>query len=171
MNLIVGIRIVQYDPGVVIGDGGYKWGLQVSREDDNDGSIHEWFKLLLYPPVRNGLLLKYPSGAPNIDNEECERLVVDFLTGMRKNFEAYLKQKDPMLEKVRREYIITVPAIWTDKAKDTTRNCAVKAGMGKKGDIQIIKEPEAAGIYALDTMENLDLKIDDTFVICDAGGG
>jgi len=43
--------------------------------------------------------------------------------------------------------------------------------MGNKFDIQIITEPEAAGIYALKTMKTLPLKVNDTFVMCDAGGG
>jgi hypothetical protein len=43
--------------------------------------------------------------------------------------------------------------------------------MAPRGNIQIVAEPEAAGIYALQSMKNIDLKINDTFVICDAGGG
>jgi molecular chaperone DnaK (HSP70) len=71
----------------------------------------------------------------------------------------------------RTEFIITVPAIWTEKSKDNMRAYAAQAGMGTKGAIQIIKEPEAAGIYALVKMRNLGLELDDTFVLCDAGGG
>jgi hypothetical protein len=37
-------------------------------------------------------------------------------------------------------------------------------------NIQIITEPEAAGIYALKNMK-LGLKEGETFVLCDAGGG
>lgn len=55
----------------------------------------------------------------------------------------------------------------SDQAQATTRHCAEKAGMG---NMQIITEPEAAGIYALKNMR-LGLKEDDTFVLCDAGGG
>ena len=71
------------------------------------------------------------------------------------------------------EFIITVPAIWSDRAKDITRLCAVEAGMGRtRGEIHLIREPEAAGIYALDTRRgDLDLQVGDTFVLCDAGGG
>ena len=75
------------------------------------------------------------------------------------------------MSEIDRRYIITVPAIWTDKAKDIVRNCAVTAGMGVKSDIEIIKEPEAAGISAMTTREYYKLKKGDTFAICDAGGG
>jgi molecular chaperone DnaK (HSP70) len=67
------------------------------------------------------------------------------------------------------EYIITVPALWSDTAQAKTRSCAEKAGMGK--GLQIISEPEAAAIYALHVMDPHSIKVGDTFVLCDAGGG
>jgi molecular chaperone DnaK (HSP70) len=43
--------------------------------------------------------------------------------------------------------------------------------MGKGDKLQIVSEPEAAAVYALDAMDPHDIKIGDTFVLCDAGGG
>ena len=43
--------------------------------------------------------------------------------------------------------------------------------MGSGTEIQIISEPEAAAIYALDIMDPHIIGPGDTFVICDAGGG
>ena len=43
--------------------------------------------------------------------------------------------------------------------------------MGRGDKLQIISEPEAAATYALDALDPHDLKVDDTFVLCDAGGG
>ena len=43
--------------------------------------------------------------------------------------------------------------------------------MGQGDQLQIISEPEAAATYALDALDPHDVKIDDTFVLCDAGGG
>ncbi len=43
--------------------------------------------------------------------------------------------------------------------------------MGVGAALHIISEPEAAAIYALDTMDPHTINIGDTFVICDAGGG
>jgi len=43
--------------------------------------------------------------------------------------------------------------------------------MEPSGRTQIVAEPEAAGIFALENMRNIDLAIGDTFVVCDAGGG
>lgn len=44
------------------------------------------------------------------------------------------------------EYVLTVPAIWGDKAKMFMREAAVKAGI-KKENLTIALEPEAASIY------------------------
>ena len=43
--------------------------------------------------------------------------------------------------------------------------------MGVGGALHIISEPEAAAIYALSALDPHGIKIGDTFVLCDAGGG
>ena len=43
--------------------------------------------------------------------------------------------------------------------------------MGAGAALHIISEPEAAALYALNALDPHSLKIGDTFVLCDAGGG
>ena len=43
--------------------------------------------------------------------------------------------------------------------------------MGVGTALHIISEPEAAAMYALDIMDPHNVKVGDTFVLCDAGGG
>ena len=43
--------------------------------------------------------------------------------------------------------------------------------MGTGSALHIISEPEAAAMYALDAMDPDNIKVGDTFVLCDAGGG
>jgi len=43
--------------------------------------------------------------------------------------------------------------------------------MGTGANLHIISEPEAAAMYALDVMDPHNIKVNDTFVLCDAGGG
>jgi molecular chaperone DnaK (HSP70) len=74
------------------------------------------------------------------------------------------------LERQRILYVITVPAIWPDKAKQLTRKAAVAAGI-PEDDLTLITEPEAAAIYCTALCEEVDLGAGDTFMICDAGGG
>jgi molecular chaperone DnaK (HSP70) len=69
------------------------------------------------------------------------------------------------------EYILTVPAVWSDAAKDATLKAAGVAGLSKSRNLQMITEPEAAGLYALKQMEGVTLAEGDTFIVCDAGGG
>ena len=66
---------------------------------------------------------------------------------------------------------ITVPAVWSDTAQAKTRACADAAGMGVGASLHIISEPEAAALYALKALNTHGLKIGDTFMLCDAGGG
>ena len=66
---------------------------------------------------------------------------------------------------------ITVPAVWSDMAAAKTRKCADAAGMGAGAALHIISEPEAAALYALSALDPHGIKIGDTFVLCDAGGG
>ena len=79
-----------------------------------------------------------------------------------------------VLKNTRLEYIITVPAIWSEKARDLTLKCASDAGMGSKDQLQMVSEPEAAAMYSISKFRQINssaLEVGDTFVLCDAGGG
>jgi len=69
------------------------------------------------------------------------------------------------------EFVLTVPAVWSDSAKDATLKAAEKAGMGKRHELKLISEPEAAAVYTLKAIQPNHLKVGDNFVVCDAGGG
>ncbi|KUJ11277.1 uncharacterized protein LY89DRAFT_241035 [Mollisia scopiformis] len=151
-------------------EGTHIWGYQIKDTVPR----HEWFKLGLFPGAEDSnLAQRYPSlsALQKVHGEDAEKLVIDYLTSLRKHAESTMETTygRALFSKISREYIITVPAVWSDIAQDKTRRCAQKAGMGDY--VQIITEPEAAGIYALDSTPNVDLKINDTFVLCDAGGG
>lgn len=74
------------------------------------------------------------------------------------------------LQKQRMQYVITVPAIWSNHAKALTRQAAVMAGF-PDDELSLIAEPEAAALYCASIYENFDLERGDMFMICDAGGG
>lgn len=73
------------------------------------------------------------------------------------------------------EWVLTVPAVWSDAAKNATRVAAERAGMaagrGGVGGIRLISEPEAAAVYTLRAIQPNSLSVGDHFVVCDAGGG
>lgn len=67
------------------------------------------------------------------------------------------------------QFVLTVPAVWSDSAKDATLKAAEKAGMGSGKDLKLISEPEAAAVYTLKAIQPNNLKIGDNFIVCDAG--
>lgn len=69
------------------------------------------------------------------------------------------------------EFVLTVPAVWSDFAKDATLKAAEKAGLGNRHELKLISEPEAAAVYTLKAIQPNHLKAGDNFVVCDAGGG
>lgn len=149
-----------------------KWGFQV----DDYGQRHQWFKLDLDPSQSRGvsdLSRQYPDqhAQPPGYSVSSEKLGTDYLASLRLHTEEVLKHKLPssILKNTPIEYIITVPAVWSDTAQAKTRTCAYNAGMGK--ELQIISEPEAAAIYALNAMDPHSINVGDTLIICDAGGG
>mgnify|MGYP002775143192 CR=1 FL=1 len=81
------------------------------------------------------------------------------------------------------QWCLTVPAIWDEKAKQTMKACAEKAGMveGPESDVsvpaspfplEIILEPEAASVYCQEKAKaSLKLRKGDKLLIADVGGG
>lgn len=157
---------LRYEQGEV------KWGFQV----DDYGLRHQWFKLDLDPTQSRGisdLSRQFPDqhALPPGYSASSEKLCTDYIGAIRAHTEEVLKFKLPssIIKSTPIEYIITVPAVWSDSAQAKTRTCAAAAGMGK--NLQIISEPEAAAIYALHAMDPHSIQVGDTFVLCDAGGG
>lgn len=161
-------REVQYDGQ------DFKWGFQISESELR----HQWFKLDLDPFQHRGtwnLAAQFPDPAaspPGYD-KSTEKIVTDYLTSLRKHAEQVLRYKLPAsaLLSTPIEFVITVPAVWSDAAQAKTRTCAQNAGMGLGSALHIISEPEAAAMYALDAMKPHNTQVGETFVLVDAGGG
>jgi molecular chaperone DnaK (HSP70) len=78
---------------------------------------------------------------------------------------------DDFVESTPIEYILTVPAVWSDKAKADTLWCGSNAGIGAVGTIRLITEPEAAAVYTFSQLPESSMKQGDVFITCDCGGG
>ena len=80
-----------------------------------------------------------------------QKLTTDYLKALRDHAERMLLRNvlETVLQRTPREYVITVPAVWTEKARDLTAKCAVDAGMGSEDKLHIVSEPEAAAMYAI----------------------
>jgi hypothetical protein len=72
-------------------------------------------------------------------------------------------------------YCLTVPAMWSDQAKNCMRQAAVQAGLVQRHDppdrLHLISEPEAAALYCEKMCDQVNLLPTDRLMICDAGGG
>ncbi|UNI23179.1 hypothetical protein JDV02_009014 [Purpureocillium takamizusanense] len=158
------------------------WGFDAVSKSSPVKQVHEWFKLGLCPELEESraahseLLRKYPSkvALPPVSQDKCEKLVIDYLLRLKGAVDRLFASMTDDMVNYPREYIITVPAMWSHGAQETMRKCAAEAFLGDrrlKENLQMVAEPEAAGIYALTSMQEIGLEKDDTFVICDAGGG
>ena len=149
------------------------WGFQINDSDLR----HRFFKLDLDPSQcrRFSLAVAFPDSMATLAAADItvEKLVTDYLTSLRKHADQVLRHKFPesALMSTQIEFIITIPAVWSDSARMKTRKCAQDAGMGSGSSLHMISEPEAAATFALDAMDPHDVKIGDTFVLVDAGGG
>ena len=125
-----------------------KWGYKVNLSDDS----LRWFKILLDP------LHKYFRETQHVQEVAAriermgktpEDIVADFLKCIWDYSLEHLKRKkgDDFREVYTVKVVLTVPAVWSDMAKDRTLRAAVRAGIpvGSK----LVTEPEAAALALL----------------------
>lgn len=62
------------------------------------------------------------------------------------------------LEAMDLQYVLTVPAVWSDKAKDSTRRAAYAAGIDPS-NLTLLSEPEAAAVYAISTLPDISVTV------------
>ncbi|RAH64719.1 Hsp70 family protein [Aspergillus aculeatinus CBS 121060] len=161
------------------------WGFQVQP----GMSACSWTKLLLdentsltefddrsLDEASGAGILRLPAGKTAVD------VVADYLTYIYKHIMYTLARHmtPPDLAITPIEFWFTVPAIWSDQAKDVTRTAARRAGFASSRDrpcdrLFFISEPEAAAITALtkDGIEGVgaSVKAGDGVLVCDCGGG
>ncbi|KAF9580397.1 hypothetical protein BGW38_002977 [Lunasporangiospora selenospora] len=72
-------------------------------------------------------------------------------------------------------FCLTVPAMWSDRAKNIMRQAAIKAKIISEDDhpdrLILVSEHEAAAAYCERKCERFKLEHKDRFMVCDAGGG
>ncbi|RUS35332.1 hypothetical protein BC938DRAFT_472428 [Jimgerdemannia flammicorona] len=105
------------------------------------------------------------------------QLYTEKITGnfMIKPLDALLKQiqmEDRKVSSSDIKWVLTVPAIWNDAAKQIMSEAAETAGLVNVGGnrVQLALEPEAASLWCLRNGE-LNLEHGDRYVVLDCGGG
>jgi serine/threonine protein kinase len=105
-------------------------------------------------------------------NKEAVDYAADYLTQVRKHImDTFLPNQfgDVFLRSQQISYIITIPAIWSEKAKYLISQAVSRAGILEE-NLQLIIESEAAALYCATICIEADLYYDDRFMICDVGG-
>lgn len=153
---------------------------------NKNGRLLDWGKgarLLSLRPNQDGTLLQYfklaliQDDIPLPDNKTSLDIISDYLRLFHEHVIEQI-QKTKGFEQYKQQeyrYCLTVPAIWSDKAKASMRESAVRAGLISDIDpierLELISEPEAAAAYCENRYRSLSLGNDDIFMIVDAGGG
>lgn len=164
---------------------------EITYEDGNDGAVClwgfqipdgmpriQWIKLGLAPDQKLGIASRLSSAykdsrrAPPPYHASEEDVVTDYLRSLCEHTVRILESKiGRAFKAMPLDFVITVPAIWPESAKAATFACAEEAGLDKASNLRIISEPEAAAMHALQASNPHGLEVDDTIVLCDAGGG
>lgn len=148
-------------------EGGFEWGNKIKPRTKRE----TWTKLLLDEREKSNELkmtLQLLTGNRDpvdiIDGQDDDtrpppypgktpvEIIGDFLSGVKKHLESNLKTRygKTILSLFEMEVVITVPAMWSDKAKDLTCQAIFKAGFDSEDiKVSMIAEPEAAAIYIL----------------------
>lgn len=170
--------ILAYESGELIAWGGsvkpthpiqvalFKLGLQEAGADDFESGNPDGESVL-------GFVNSSEWRHPDLPNKGPIDFTADYINQIRKHvLEKSLGKHfgKEFLENQTIKYVITVPAIWSDKAKDATRRAAERAGIPET-DLDVVTEPEAAAIYCSTLCTEVSLRDGDCFLICDAGGG
>ncbi|KAK1968964.1 actin-like ATPase domain-containing protein [Colletotrichum sublineola] len=147
-----------------------QWGFSIPITAPQD-EVVEWFKLDLDPSLQS---MGQAVSAEGRGGRNVDKLVTDYMSALGNHLRYTLKEKlgEQVVHTTPLEFVVTVPAIWSDLAKDKTRQACQKAtGLTTTAPIHLVSEPEAAAIYALQGLDPHGLNIDDTVVVVDAGGG
>lgn len=88
-------------------------------------------------------------------------VIADYLRSLKEHTLETLERNfgKEFLEVTPVDWILTVPAVWSDAAKASTMQAAIAAGLGHKHTIQLISEPDAAAVCTLKDIQPNNLKV------------
>lgn len=132
------------------GNNAFSWGFQTTRSEQ----VIRGIKLLLdpdqemnyQPSLEAKKLLNYLRKTPGEVTAKYLEELVGHVKGILK------RRFGPVADEMDLKFVLTVPAIWSDKAKDVTLRSAVWAGI-PADKLSLLSEPESAALYALRTIQ------------------
>ncbi|KAG6114576.1 hypothetical protein E4U13_003294 [Claviceps humidiphila] len=141
---------------------GFRWGASVNKSSAGIVAI----KLLLDPKQERPLYL--PATHTRTELKTLPKAPIEIAADfMRAIYEHALEEIASAVPKAymdicQKEFVLSVPAVWSDAAKNSTLkvNAAELAGIES---ITVVKEPEAAAMYSIKSLE-FSIKKNDAFV-------
>jgi hypothetical protein len=142
-----------------------------------DAQPVQWVKLLLEPSElgekRPGTERIWQSmGVLDKIRKHPIDAVADYLRWLWSEVEKSLEASGDDLDTDETIVVITLPASWSDRAKNSMLQAAQKAGIDNGRTLKFRAEPEAAAMCELKTRAKKEqIAVGDCFIVCDAGGG
>jgi hypothetical protein len=158
------------------------WGLEAKNASPMPGTIRcEWFKLFLEPHALRDSHAVDPRLPALPPNKRAIDLIIDFLSCLWEYAKEQITREIGLVADLDSADVwLTVPAAWDAKGCDIMREAAIQAGLvqsSRAGDknwrerLRIITEPEAAAVHCAHLTNMHQLRPNQSFMICDAGGG
>ncbi|KAI9747653.1 MAG: hypothetical protein M1815_004008 [Lichina confinis] len=150
---------------------GIRWGFQFKPEESRLRCIklfldrNQKLPHFVSPLETAGQLRKYDRNVMDAVSDYLTQIYDHTMNTLTKRY------GESFMATTKMEFVLTVPAVWSDAAKNATLQAAERAGMGSQHEVRLISEPEAAAVYTLKAIQPNHLKVGDNFVVCDAGGG
>ena len=157
------------------------WGSLIAPNEQR----HMWTKLLLDDPkagevdkILRELTLSDPTRPSAKPVEVISKYLAHVKAHLIKNLDIHYGKG--LWRTLPLTLVVTVPAVWSDVAKDSTLRAVNKAGFNTTELPQLKRtvlttEPEAAAIYTIQSMrggiQDEQFAVGDAFVVCDMGGG
>lgn len=161
---------------------GIRWGSLIPPHMQR----HMWTKLELDSPQKGeAAKIRQELSSAGVDAGSGKHpvdVVADFLAEVKVHLIKNLNNQygEGLWRTLPITLVITVPAVWSDAAKDRTLQAVRKAGFDVTEFPQLKRtitttEPEAAAIYTIKALrgsvKDEQLAVGDGFVVCDMGGG
>ncbi|VDI21848.1 Hypothetical predicted protein [Mytilus galloprovincialis] len=145
--------------------------------DDSDCLFFHRFKMNLYNV--EDITDKWKIGDINKESMTALHVFSSALAKLKEYAEIHIKKRHPKIAQDAIHWVITVPAIWRDKAKDFMRKSAEKAGI-KRHKLLMALEPESVSIYfqymykyrkqKIPELSDYDI-LNCKYLVIDVGGG
>lgn len=134
----------------------FSWGFQTTHSEN----VIRGIKLLLDPDQETKYepsldakwLLKSLDKTPGEVAADYLKELVDHVKDIHK------RRFGSAADQMNLKFVLTVPAVWSDKAKDVTLKAALKAGV-VQSKLSLLSEPESAALYALRMIQPNTIKV------------